>query len=80
MDQDDAEDIEIDMDGFFRLPGLYRRWEIAQVLEAGKDYHLEDAGTTSEGGQLYAVFRREEEPAGEEAATVANCRRQRRAP
>ena len=53
---------ENENDGFVRIPGLYRRWEIAQVLEAGVDYHLEEAGTTSDGGQLYAVFQREGAP------------------
>jgi len=39
-----------------RIPGLYRRWELAQVLKFGEDYHLEDAGTTSDGTALVAVF------------------------
>lgn len=39
-----------------RIPGLYRRWELAQVLKSGEDYHLEDAGTTSDGTALIAVF------------------------
>ena len=41
------------------VPGIYRRWEIEQVLEEGVDCHLEDAGTTSDGARLYMVFRRE---------------------
>ncbi len=44
---------------FLRLPGLFRRWEIEQVLEPGADFHLEEAGTASDGTQLYAVFRRQ---------------------
>jgi hypothetical protein len=39
-----------------RLPGLFRRWELAQVIEAGKDYHVEDAGSASDGTALYAVY------------------------
>jgi hypothetical protein len=39
-----------------RLPGLFRRWELAQVIEAGKDYHLEDAGSASDDTTLYAVY------------------------
>jgi hypothetical protein len=39
-----------------RLPGLFRRWEIAQIIEAGKDYHLEDAGSACDGTTLYAVY------------------------
>lgn len=44
---------------FLRIPGLFRRWEIEQVLEAGADFHLEEAGTSSDGTPLYAVFRRQ---------------------
>jgi hypothetical protein len=40
-----------------RLPGLYRRWEVAQILEPGADYHLEDAGRTADGVPLVAVYR-----------------------
>jgi hypothetical protein len=44
---------------FVRLPGLYRRWELEQVVDAGADFHLEEAGTASDGTQLLAVYRRE---------------------
>ena len=44
---------------FVRLPGLFRRWEIEQVLVPGADFHLEDAGEASDGTPLYAVYRRE---------------------
>lgn len=40
-----------------RVPGLFRRWELAQLLEPGEDYHLEDAGTASDGTPLVAVYR-----------------------
>ena len=39
-----------------RLPGLFRRWELAQVIEAGKDYHVEDAGSACDGTTLYALY------------------------
>jgi hypothetical protein len=42
-----------------RLPGLYRRWEVAELLMAGEDYRLEDAGSTIYGTPLVAVYRRE---------------------
>ncbi|MFA4971354.1 MAG: hypothetical protein WC683_01990 [bacterium] len=64
-DLDPEEEEDDDEDEFMRVPGLFRRWEIERVLEAGADYHLEDAGTTADGGQLYAVFRREAAPPGE---------------
>lgn len=46
-------------DEFLRLPGLFRRWEIEQVLEPGMDFHIEEAGTASDGTPLFAVYRRE---------------------
>lgn len=40
-----------------RLPGLFRRWELAQLLEAGEDYRIEDAGLAEDGTTLYAVYK-----------------------
>lgn len=40
-----------------RLPGLFRRWELSQVIEAGEDYRIEDAGSTSDGTTLFAIYR-----------------------
>jgi len=40
-----------------RLPGLFRRWEFSQVIEAGEDYRVEDAGSTSDGTTLFAIYR-----------------------
>lgn len=53
-----------------RLPGLFRRWELVQVLEPGRDYHLEAAGRTVDGAELVAVYRGEAPPAA--AATEAD--------
>lgn len=44
---------------FIRLPGLFRRWEFQEVIEAGKDFHIEDAGIAADGTPLFQVFRRE---------------------
>lgn len=49
----------LDDDGFVRLPGLFRRWEIEQVVDPGADFHLEEAGEASDGTPLFAVYRRE---------------------
>jgi hypothetical protein len=46
-------------DEFVRLPGLFRRWEIEQVVDPGADFHLEEAGDASDGTPLFAVYRRE---------------------
>ncbi len=45
-------------DAFERLPGLYRRWEMPQVIETGRDFHFEEAGTATDGTQLFAIYRR----------------------
>lgn len=42
-----------------RLPGLFRRWEFQQVINPGADFHLEGAGTASDGTPLFALYRRE---------------------
>jgi len=44
---------------FIRIPGLYRRWELHELFDLGADFHLEDAGETSDGSPLIAVYRRE---------------------
>ncbi len=46
-------------DEFIRLPGLFRRWELEQVIDLGADFHLEDAGEASDGTPLIAVYRRD---------------------
>ncbi len=51
---------------FVRLPGLFRRWELEEVLEVGSDFHLEDAGETSDGTQLIAVYWRRPSAEGRE--------------
>ena len=54
-----------DDEDFVRLPGLFRRWEIEQVVDPGADFHLEEAGDASDGTPLFAVYRRER--------TTPNC-------
>ena len=41
-----------------RIPGLYRRFELIYLLEPGEIYRIEDAGTTSDGTDLFAIYRR----------------------
>lgn len=48
----------INPDAFERLPGLYRRWEMPQVIETGRDFHIEEAGTATDGTKLFAIYRR----------------------
>jgi len=55
----DAKPIVAGADDYVRLPGLYRRWELDRVIEPGTDFHIEEAGTASDGTPLFAVYRRE---------------------
>ncbi len=51
---------------FVRVPGLFRRWELPDVVEPGHDFHLEEAGTASDGTPLFALYRRERNPLSNE--------------
>jgi hypothetical protein len=51
-------DSDAGQDGFVRLPGLFRRWELELVLTTGTEFHLEDAGQLSDGTELIAVYQR----------------------
>jgi hypothetical protein len=46
----------ITLDAFRRLPGLYRRWELIEILQPSVHYHLEHAGAMQDGTPLLAVF------------------------
>lgn len=51
-----------------RIPGLYRRFELAMVLEPGQTYCIEDAGTTDDGCPLIAVYQADDRASDTEAA------------
>lgn len=40
-----------------RLPGLFRRWELDQVLELGRDMRFEPCGEMRDGTPLFAAYR-----------------------
>jgi hypothetical protein len=44
---------------FRRLPGLFRSWELPQVVEPRGDYRVEDAGETEDGAPLFVVWQRD---------------------
>ena len=46
---------------WIRLPGLFRRWELEQVLDLGSAYRFEEAGATEDGTQLIAIYVRDGE-------------------
>lgn len=39
-----------------RIPGLYRRWELPQVLTNHLAFRIEDAGAHEDGTPLLAVY------------------------
>ncbi len=57
---------------FIRLPGLFRRWEIEQVVDPGADFHLEEAGDASDGTPLFAVYRRDRPTTSNDSSTTTN--------
>lgn len=44
---------------FVRVPGLYRRWEVEDLLGAGDEIRVEPCGAMDDGTPLHMVFRRE---------------------
>ena len=44
---------------FVRITGLFRPWEVEDLLAAGDDLQIEPGGTTDDGTPVYIVFRRE---------------------
>ncbi len=51
-----------------RLPGLFRRWELSQVIETGADYRIEDAGSAGDGTPLYSIYAAAPKAAGNQEA------------
>ena len=49
-------------DEWLRLPGLFRRWEIEQVIDREHDFYIEDAGQCVDGTSLLAIYTRSHEP------------------
>jgi hypothetical protein len=43
-------------DDMTRIPGLYRRWELAELIKPGQSYHIEASGHADDGTPLFAVF------------------------
>jgi hypothetical protein len=44
---------------FLRLPGLFRRWELEQVIEGSDEFHISAAGETEDGTELFTVYYKE---------------------
>ena len=52
---------------WLRLPGLYRRWELEQVMEVDQEFLIEAEGNDQQGTSLFAVYSRPR--TGEEVAS-----------
>ena len=39
-----------------RIPGLFRRWELPEVLKNHHAFHIEDAGAHQDGTPLLAIY------------------------
>jgi hypothetical protein len=45
-------------DDFARVPGLYQRFELQQVVKPGPDFYIELGGKLTDGTQVFAVYTR----------------------
>lgn len=61
----------VEANDYIRTPGLYRRWEIEHVVDSTADFNVEPAGSTSDGTELFSVYRRERP-----ASTTSNCQQE----
>ena len=53
---------------YLRLPGVFRRWELEQIVDVDCEYRFEDAGLALDGSRLITVYRRELRPQAAAAA------------
>lgn len=47
------------LEDFVRIPGVFRRWEIEQVIDDDTEYRVEAAGELSDKTRVFAVYRRD---------------------
>ena len=45
-------------DDFLRIPGLFQRWELQQVVQPGPEFHIEPGGKLTDVTQLFAIYSR----------------------
>jgi len=43
---------------YHRIPGLYRRWELEQIIEPNFEYYVEEHGRDEAGVDLYSIYKR----------------------
>ena len=54
-----------------RIPGLYRGWELPEVLRGHRTYRIEKAGAHEDGTPLVALYTDAPGPAGTSAGSDA---------
>jgi hypothetical protein len=47
-----------------RLPGLFRRWELSQVIDVDREFIVEEAGEDQSGTKLFRIFCRRRAASG----------------
>ena len=47
---------DMDIEDLERLPGLFRAWDLSQIILPGKTWFIEDAGLTPDGTALFAIY------------------------
>lgn len=47
-----------DDEEWLRLPGLFRRWEFEQVIDAGDEYLVQQAGEAEDRTKLFTIYSR----------------------
>ena len=57
-------------DALKRIPGLYRRWELPEILEPHRKYHIEEAGEHADGTPLLAVYASARDASGDMPAAL----------
>jgi len=45
-----------DLDAWTRVPGLFHRWELMDVVEPAQNYFFEWAGEDAGGASLFAIY------------------------
>jgi len=44
---------------FLRIPGLFQRWELQQVVRPGPEFYIAPGGKLTDGTQLFAIYARQ---------------------
>ncbi len=47
-----------DPDQYRQIPGLFRKWELEQLIEPEFEYYIEEYGKSDAGETLYRLFKR----------------------